>query len=295
MDLKNVLENNENEKIKALYNNLILKGKLSLEKFFLNSDSILKGNIYYIKNIINVFINVESFKAYSFLRNINYLNNTIISKNLQANFPIKYKISNHEGVKKNILLFYIIIYIYQIYFQNKKRQEKSDYLMIKKLYDTLKNISSIVILFYINKLFDIEELEVIFKMLILFSINNYSNLDIKENNDIKNIMYLKECLKIIKIIFKKDCNKEEENFLINIFKYINNNICYIDKQNTCLNYTNKFYMLNNDYKTTKLIGFMNFIHKINNTDLNNIYFELLSNIYYFQFTYSNLFGQFINH
>ena len=42
-------------------------------------------------------------------------------------------------------------------------------------------------------------------------------------------MYLKECLKIIKIIFNKDSNKEEENFLINIFKYINNNICYIDK------------------------------------------------------------------
>ena len=33
---------------------------------------------------------------------------------------------------------------------------------------------------------------------------------------------------------------------------------------------------------------MHIIHKINNPELNKAYFELLCNIYYFQFNYNNL-------
>ena len=113
-------------------------------------------------------------------------------------------------------------------------------------------------------------------------------MDLNENNNIENIMYLKECLRIIKIIGKNDINTEEENLIIIILKYINNNICYLDKKNISLNYTNKFYMINNDNNTTKLLNLMKSIHKINNKELTEVYFELLSNIYYFQFNYDNL-------
>ena len=100
-------------------------------------------------------------------------------------------------------------------------------------------------------------------------------------------MYLKECIKIITIIYNENSSQEEQNLLLNIFKYINNNICYIDNNNKYLNYTNKFYMLNNDFKTTKLISLMNIIHRLNNDDIKNEYFELLSNIYSFQFNYNS--------
>ena len=85
--------------------------------------------------------------------------------------------------------------------------------------------------------------------------------------------------------------------MINIINYININICYINKDknnlnykinkdNNNFNYTNKFYMIHNDHKTTKLLSLMNIIDKLNNSELNNAYFELLSNIYYFQFSYN---------
>ena len=48
-------------------------------------------------------------------------------------------------------------------------------------------------------------------MLIIFTINdNYK--EIKENNDIKNIMHLKECLNIILIIFNKRSSEIEQSF-----------------------------------------------------------------------------------
>jgi hypothetical protein len=110
-------------------------------------------------------------------------------------------------------------------------------------------------------------------------------------------MYLKECLEIIQNVFKDNPSKEEQIVLINILKYINENIClsdYRDKSNKkdnefYLNYTNKFYMMNNDNKTTKLLNLMLIIYKINNPDINNAYFDLITNIYCFQFTYNNFY------
>ena len=94
-------------------------------------------------------------------------------------------------------------------------------------------------------------------------------------------MYFKECINLILIIFSEAPNEIEQNFLIDIFNYISNNVCYRDKNKKNLNYTNKYYLLHNDYKTTKLIKLMNFIYKINNEKLTKIYFEFLINIYYF--------------
>ena len=69
---------------------------------------------------------------------------------------------------------------------------------------------------------------------------------------------------------------------------MNSNICYIDKENKFMNYTNKFYLLNNDNSTTKFISLMRLIYEIDNPNLTKEYFEFLSNIYFFQNKYNNL-------
>ena len=186
-----------------------------------------------------------------------------------------------------------MIYLNQILIKNNPNIEQSKkYLYFKKLYSLLKLVSSITSKLYLDKIIDITDLEIILKILIIFTVNdNYK--DIKENSDIKNFMYFKECLNILVISFnKKDTDKTEQKFLVDIFNFMNNSIIFRDKNNTNLNYTNKIYLLHNDYKTTKLLKLMKFIHKINNKDLTNIFFEFLINIYYFQFSYNNFTWQF---
>ena len=282
------LKNNGNNEIKTLYNNLKSKGNLQLQKFNSNSEFIFTSNMIHIYRAINIYVNLNSFKRRIILRNINYLNKKFINLELSNNISFKYKFSNNNEVRKLILLFHLILYHIQIVLQNSKDiHSELKCKIIKQLYNLNSIVSTFIPKFYLDNIINIDDLEILLKMFILFSINNYDNFDIKENNDIENIMYLKECLKIIKIIYSNNSSLEEEKLLTTILNYINNNICYIDKNNSYLNYTNKFYMNKNDHNTTKLLDLMAIIHKINNPKLNDIYFELLSNIYFFQFEYNN--------
>lgn len=275
--------NLENE-IKELYNNLITKVNIEINK--INPEQYSNGPIIFINKFINIYINLKSFKKHKIWRKINFLNNNL--RKASSNIDYKYKTTNNENIKKIFLLFYLMIFRHQILLNENNRLDYSQkFLYVKNLYNLLKILSAIISKFYSDNIIDIDELGIILKMLIIFSLNKtYKN--IKGNSDIVNLMYFKECLDIIYLIFNEKANETEQKFLIEIFTYINNNICFRDKNNTTLNYTNKLYMLHNDYKTTKLIKMMNFFHKINNKDLTTVYFELLSNIYYFQFSYNNL-------
>ena len=285
----NYLIKNENNELKTLCNNLIIKGNLKFQNFNLDAVSIFKSNTNFIYSLINKFIKLKTFKNKNILRNISYLNKDILKSKSSYSISFRSKLSNINEVKKYFLLFYMVLFHSQIYIQNNQNYSTiKKYYYIKKLYNLFKKISTYIPKLYFDKIINIEDLEILLKMFVLFSINNYNNMDIRENNDLQNIMYLKESLKIIKIIYQNDSSQEEQNLLIRIFKYINNNICYSDKNNTTLNYANKFYMINNDHNTTKLLDLMNVIHKINNNDINNEYFELLSNIYMFQINYNNL-------
>ena len=282
------LKTTEKYEIITIYNNL-KSNNLQIENFYENFDSIFKSNTKYIYNIINIYTNLKNFKKKSILRNIVYLNKKILKSNISNNFSSKYKLSNNNDVRKFIFLFLIILYHSQVFIQNdKKISPELKYNTVKKIYFLLYIFSTLVTKFYYDQIININDFEILLKIYILFSINNYNKFDIREKNNLKNIMYLKECLKIIKIICDNDINEEQKNLIIKIFKYINNNICYSDKDNNNLNYTNKFYMINNDNNTTKLLNLMKSIHKINNKELTEVYFELLSNIYYFQFNYDNL-------
>ena len=291
--------------IKELYNNLFQKGNVKLQKFNLKSETKIESKTYnYIyENIYQIIQNQKEriFKEKNeslqnkikkirriFLRNINYLYKQITSGKILNNTDIKYNLTNKELIINLFFLIYVIIFYFHISLGNNSEIDpKNKYLIIKLLYNILKKITSITSKFYSDKLLDIEQLEIIIKTLIIFSVNNSYNIDIKKKNYLKNIMYLKESLKIIKLIYCNNSSKEEQNLLLNIIKYINTIICYLDFNNNIINYTNKIYLLNNDNKSTNFLSLMDIIFKINNEDINKAYFDLVSNIYNFQFNYHN--------
>ena len=279
----NSLKKDIEQEVKELFTYLIIDGNIEFNKF--SSEHYTKGIIISMNKFIDIYINLLTYKKNKIWRYINYLNFKL--RNISSKI-LKYKTANKKNLKKILLLIYLMIYRYQIStlkFTNMNSENK--FFRVKKLYQLLKTMSAITSKFYLSEILDIEELGIISKILIIFSIND-SFKNIKENSDIKNIMFFKECIDVILLCFNVTSNEKEQKFLIDIFTYINNNICFRDKNNTNLNYTNKFYLLNNDHKTTKLIKLMNFIYKINNKDLTKIYFEFLTNIYYFQFSYNYL-------
>ena len=276
-------ENNMEKEVKEIINNITTKGNIQLNKLFNGNYS--KGIINFIYNLFENYINLYSHKANNICRFINFLKKKFMKDSFNNSY--KFITKNKTSIKKIILLIYLMIYRNQIYVINSAKIIKAQQFLIeKKLYLLLKKMTPILSKLYIDKILNIVELEIIMKMLIIFTVNDKYK-EIKENNDIKNIMYLKECLNIILITFNENSSQNEQKYLIDIFTYINNVICYIDKNNQRLNYTNKIYMMNNDCKTTNLLNLMDFMHKINNDNLTKKYYELLCNIYYFQYSYNN--------
>ena len=191
--------------IKELINNLISKAKIDFNK--LNSDQYSKGVIIYVYKCIEKYINLDSYKKKRIWRNINFSSKAfyrIYSTGFRNN-AIKQK-----HIKKVFSLTYLMMFTYQISIQ---RNSSKKFFIIKKLYNALKILSTFTSKFYFGKIIDISDLGIILKLLIIFSINN-TYFDIKLNSDIINLMYLKECLNIILIIFNEKTNKIEQTFLI---------------------------------------------------------------------------------
>ena len=280
------------EEIKQLNKNLTSTINIQFHNFYQNSDSILKGNITYIQSLIKLYNNIYFKQKSTLLKNNNYLYKKITTRINSNNISFQYKLTKKEYAFKLLYLFYLVIFHYQISLQKNNIMNEEICLNIKKLYNLLQIISIYITKLFLDKIISIEDLEIILKMLVLFSINGRNSLDIKKNGNLENIMYLKTCIEIIKLIYKDNSSKEEQTLLINIFTYIIENICYnkkIDKNedNNYVNYTNKFYLLHNDYKTTKLLSLMYIIYKLNNPELNQVYFDLISNIYFLQSNYNN--------
>ena len=275
--------NDIEREVKEMFNNIMTKGNVKLNN--LNTGDYSKGIINFMNKLINKYINIYSSKRSGILRYINFLSKKFIEKSLKSDY--KYSTKNKTNIKKIILLIYLMIYKTHISLMHSSdKKDGTNFLCIKKLYHLLKKMSSILSKLYIDKVFELAELAIFIKMLIFFTVND-DLTDMKENNDIKNIMYLKECLNILFITFDEKSSEIEQKCLIQIFDYINNTIFFRDKDKKTLNYTNKIYMLHNDCKTTKLINLMKIIHKINNENLTKIYYDILSNIYYFQYSYND--------
>ena len=274
------------KELTELINNLIQKGNLDLTK--LTPSQYSHRMIFITNKFINLYINSFSSKRLRILRNIKYIYTKYRKASLNTDYI--YRIKNKSIIKRILLLIYLITY--KIHITHIDIDSSKKYLYIRNLYNMIKMISVITAKLYLDKIIEITELETILKMLIIFTMNNKCD-DIKEKSDIKHLMYFKECLRIILTIFKnKEANDLEQKFLINIFTYINSHFCFRDNSNKNMNYTNKLYLLHNDYKTIKLINLFHFIHKMNNGELSKIFFDFLSNIYFFQFSYNNLMWQY---
>ena len=210
------------QEIKELIINLETKGQIELTK--INTEKYSKKVITYINEFINIYIKLNSFKSKKRMRNIDHINNyfekTIL--NIQNKYKI-YKTKNKSATKAIILLIYLLIYRYQIStIYNINIDSSKKFHIIKKLYKLLRSMSSIISKVYISKIICLSELGLIIKMLIIFSMNN-DYKSIKENSDLKNLMYFKETLNILFIIFNDKSDEIEKKFLIDIFHYINNN------------------------------------------------------------------------
>ena len=281
--------NNIEQEVKGIFNNIMTKGNIQLNKLY--TGDISKGVITFMNKLIFNYIkeypNKENNpqKGNNICRFISFLSKKFSKKPLDNIY--KYSTKNKTRIQKIILLIYIMIYRNQISIMRSSKIKASEkYLSVKKLYYLLKKMSAMLSKLYFDKIFNLEEFEIIMKMLIIFTVNdNYK--EIKENNDIKNISYLKECLNIIQMTFNEKSSANEQQFLVNLFNYINVSICFMNKNAQKLNYTNKIYMLHNDCKTTKLMNLMSYMHRINNDKLTDIYYKLLCNIYYFQNSYNN--------
>ena len=291
-------ENNVEQEVKEIFNNIMTKGNIQLNKLY--TGDISKGVITFLNKLICNYIKTypnkeekenKDYKGNNIFRFITFLSKKFAKRPMDNIY--NYSNKNKARIQKVILLIYLMIYRNQISIKNSSKIEASEkYLHIKKLFYLLKKMTPILSKLYIDKIFEIDEFEIVLKMLVIFTVND-NRKEIKENNDIKNIMYLKECLNIILMTFNEKPSAKEIEFLVNIFDYINKVICLMDKNdNSKLNYTNKIYMLHNDCKTTKLMKLMDFIHKINNENLTENYYQLLCNIYYFQFSYTNFLWDF---
>ena len=281
-------EKNLSQEINDIFK--IIEKKTYIELSKLNSKPYTKGITIYINKFIDKYCNLNSFTNKTIMRYINYLGIKFTNNYLNNNY--KNISRNKYIVKKFILLIYLSIYNYHISILKQTVSDSSNkYFIIKRLYYLLKKISPITSKLYLDQIIDIKGLGMILKMLIIFSINDdYEKM--KKYSDIKNFMYFKECLNIIFNTFNEKSKEDEKKFLVDIFKYVNDNICFRDRDNTNINYTNKFYLLHNDHKTTKLIKLLYSIYLINNKDLTRIYFDFLSNIYFFHFSYNNLIWQY---
>ena len=156
------------KEIKELFNNLIKKGNLEINK--LNSRQYSKGIIICINKFIEKYINIDSHKSIAIWRNINFLNKKF--RDISSK-KFGYKNTKKKDIKNIFLLVYLMIFRCQISMPKTLSFNLSKkFLYIKKLYNFLKIMISFTSKFYSGKVIDISELGIILKMLIIFSINN---------------------------------------------------------------------------------------------------------------------------
>ena len=224
------------------------------------------------------------------LRNFNYIIKLFMHKN------IKYK--NSKELNQKILDKFFIIFNYNLlkytliakknyaYYKRNKYIELINYL--------LKIILYCVGIAYFSNIINEDIFSSIIKFVISLSLSKrIDRSPIKNEDEIFNMMFLSSCIDLIKLVFKKLCEiqneytQKQEELFNSIILYINEDLLDANSQNNRINYINKIFLSKNDYKTTFLIGFSTIISNIKSQDVKNNFFNLLTNIYSFSFKYKN--------
>ena len=251
----------------------------------------------YSKKIIELYIN-----------NINE-NNIRINKKTKRNFNyiVKYFINNIIGKNKFIFLsddfpdkifFFFVIFCFIIFrevslYKNSVKYSDIKDLVLTKLDKLLSKIIIFIDKLFTDKIIDVNKYELSLKFLIILSISFKRIEEPNKNDKIVNMMFFKECINTIKLVFskiyesQKKFNEEQENLLNNIILFIRKNIIEYTNQKP-INIINKSYLSNNDYYTSSLLDLIFIISKMNNIEIINNFIELLTNIYSFSFRYNNM-------
>ena len=284
------LNSNSNDEINKVENEKLIYNEL----IYSYNSSLLP--IKYSYNLIALFLNEcdikfgMKIKNKRRMRNLNYLR----KKFRNNNSIIKIRKNNNINNENLLLRFFISfnLNIWILLTKYKKDKVESNNKLIVHLNDILKIILNIIGLYYISGNINDDYFELFIKILLDFSLE-----DLKPNNDnkireLKNIMFFKESINLIKIIFNKifflhgKLSERKKELINNILTHINDNLLgSIDKMN--INYSNKYYLSKNDYKTSLLIDLSPIIIKIKSSKIINNFLNLLSTIYSFDLDYIN--------
>ena len=291
-------DNSNNEyQINIIKKFLALSGISENEKLILNK--IKPCFIFYCKEIITLYLDLHKKKTIKITeirkRNINYIIKFFIKNSIENN---KYIIPSNNEDSYNLLFMKLIIFCFAIfrevckYKNSNKNNEVKDFIIVK-LDKLLSIFVTIIGKLYCDKLIHDNQFEISLYFLIILSIAFKTTEEPNKNDKIVNMMFLKECINIIKITYNKiyECKKkfseEQEKLFNNIILFFKENIIDYSNQKP-ISIINKSYLSYNDYYTTHLIDLIFIISKMKNIEIINNFVELLSNIYAFSFKYNNI-------
>ena len=243
----------------------------------------------------------------------NYNKKLFLSKRRDVLYIKKFFIKNKFGAYKyknlanfkemddivfiSIIIFDFIFYLEVLKLKSENSTNNKDrYKKLDSINNLLLNFLHLAGNFYSAKIIKDEHLEAILKFLIILSISSKNNEVPNMNDNLTNMMFFVQSIKIVKIVFDKiyksqnGFNEKQKEILNNIIIFIKDNIIGYSQEKS-LNIINKFYLSHNDYYTTSLINLANIIIKMKDDKITKNFVELLTNIYIFDFNYENLMSQ----
>ena len=239
----------------------------------------------HLKLLLNQYKNIYSVKKRNFL----YLKKLFLKTEIGS---CQHKFKNGES---NITIIFTFIFAFIIFLEVIKcKKEKNVSTKQLDLFNHLfSHFLHIEGYLYSIQIIKEDHLEALLKFVIILSMANNNSKVPNMNDNITNMMFLVQSIKIIKLIFnklfqsKQQLKERQKELMKNIITFIKDKIIgYSD--NKPLNIINKLYLANNDYYTTSLLNLNNIMTQIRDEQIKKIYIELLTNIYIFSFRYDNL-------
>ena len=247
--------------------------------------------IRYTHNIIDRYINNSlitpgiNIKSKIIMRNLKYLEKMLKNRNI----VIKKRENNDIYKEKNIIRFFISfnsnIWIMLVKYEKEKDKNNK---IIKDLGHLLQNISVIIGISFLSGIINDESFESIIDIMLAFSLKIIRETKNEQIKDLKYMMFFYETINLIKMVFNhlEDYTQKKKDIMKNIINLINNKIIGSEEKRS-INHPNKHFLSRTDYRTTILINLSQIIIKMKSTDITNMFIDLLTNIYAFQFRYVN--------
>ena len=254
----------------------------------------------YADKIMKRYINNYNIKAYlKVRRNLLYIIKLFIKSKIGE---YKYKHSTIYNIHTEKVFIFMLFFLFHIFIRviecksKINKEEKENNNKLKLLNELLSKFMYTVGNFYSTYIFKEEHLETFFKFLIILSTTISNVKPSNKNDNINNLMFLVQCIKAMKIIFnkiystQKEFNEKNEQLMNNIIIFLKTYLIEYNDQKP-MNVINKFFLSNNDYYTTSLLGLSGIISKMKNEQIKCNFIELITNIYSFSFRNDNMMNQ----